>query len=84
VTMEDPKYIVIDGYLIDEMYIFPSVVSHQNFVFRNLWSEEDVISAGFVNMESRRCYGVSTSLNKKSRPDEDSDILVRLFFKDEP
>ena len=71
------KYVVIDGYLCDEIYLFPEFVDYSEFVIQTLGNtREQVLGAGFVGSDLR-CYGRSTSLGIDSRGAADTDLLSR-------
>ncbi len=67
------KYICVDSGLCDCIVVFPEALKHADFSqnFR-------ILSAGFIDMETFQCYGKSTSLDMKSRP-EDTAIAQRQF-----
>ena len=71
---DDMKYIMIKVYAGEEPILFPATMTH-SIMARDLGSE--AVSAGFVT-PGLKCYGESTSLKIKSRP-EDTEIL-RLRF----
>lgn len=81
--MNNCKYIVIKSRLNDNTYkqelmiMFPKVLNHDDTaaLFRGF----SVISAGFVDLISQKCYGRSESLNLDSRPNEDSQLLENLL-----
>ena len=71
------KYVVIDGYLCEEIYLFPEFVVHSEFVIQTLGNKrEQVLGAGFIGSDLR-CYGRSTSLGIDSRGDADTALLDR-------
>ena len=78
------KYIVFKGVYGDEIVLFPDYLEHN--LVANRWCygpgvfrpAEMVISAGFVR--DGRCYGKSVSLNKESRPNEDTRLLQKYFY----
>ena len=70
------KYVVIDGYLCEEIYLFPEFVNHANFVQLLGYDSKFVLGAGFIGSDLR-CYGRSTSLGIDSRGDADTALLDR-------
>lgn len=74
----DMKYVVHEGALATEIYLFPNFVTHNNFVFNMNFASEDVVSAGFVSPDLK-CYGESVSLKLKSRSEEDTKLLHRML-----
>lgn len=71
------KYIAVDGDLIDEIYVFPNHVTHNNFAFVMGFHNRDILGAGFVSPELK-CYGESISLKVKSRA-EDTALLEKMI-----
>lgn len=82
------KYIHFDnvGGIPDMIVMFPECLKH-DFMARRLAPPDmedrpadNVISAGFVSIQDERasCYGESTSLKKKSAP-EDTAMLQRIL-----
>ena len=72
------KYIIIGR---DEMpIVFPEVLKHSD-VARMMGGEQNVTGAGFCHIIDDKyvCYGESTSLNVKSRGQQDSRILNFLL-----
>ena len=72
----------------DIVFIFPKIVSHNEFVASLNVDRKDIISAGFASLFQNhknnivyKCFGNSTSLNKKSLP-EDSRIATRQHYSD--
>jgi hypothetical protein len=74
------KYVVHEGPLAAEIYLFPNFISHDDFVARMNFDLVDIVSAGFVTADLE-CYGRSVSLNLESR-NEDTRILGRTFGKE--
>lgn len=81
------KYIVIDGPLMVEIYIFPDYIKHNDLAMR---FDRPVISAGFIGRSPELlktgftenpliCYGESVSLNIESRNEIDTALLMRVF-----
>ena len=70
------KYVVLKeaGHKPPTLIIFPSWLLHKEFQFMG-----EIISAGFINMKAKCCYGESISLNIKSDPEKDN-CLLRLLF----
>ena len=77
----DMKYVVHEGSLATEIYLFPNFITHNNFAFNMNFSGEDIVGAGFVSSDLK-CYGESVSLKVKSRP-EDTALLRRMLRIDE-
>ena len=75
--MNRVKYVVIKGNP-DTIFIFNGWFSHDKFISRFGIKREDILSAGFVNLKTQKCYGLSTSLSFGSR-NEDSNLLKMLF-----
>jgi len=81
------KYIHFDnvGGIPDIIVIFPECLKH-DFIARRLAPvgmenpADNVLSAGFVSIQDEQasCYGESTSLKKKSDP-EDTAMLQRML-----
>lgn len=71
------KYVVLDGHMCDEIYLFPNMIPHDEFV-KNMVVKKDVISAGFVD-EHLDCYGKSVSLGVEAREVIDTALLSRQF-----
>ena len=40
-----------------------------------------VVSAGFIELESMKCYGRSESLNVDSRPEEDAELILTYNWR---
>ncbi len=68
-----PKYVVIER-SPPALLIFPEWIRHNE-----LRSIGKIISAGFVNMKTKCCYGDSISLDLKSHPETDNDLLKLLL-----
>lgn len=64
-------------------FVFPDVVSHDDFADSVCRDRHAVISAGFVSIRDHislpRPYGKSTSLKLDSRPVEDAQYLGEIF-----
>ena len=79
-----PKYVVIDKYLTcgknETIFIFPPWITHKDFCKAMAREGEKILSAGFVNLNTKQCYGKSTSLNIGSR--EIDDMYLKLLFKE--
>jgi len=77
----ESKYIVFDeinDYPVspsDVMVIFPNFVNHSTIAKK---IGGDILSAGFVDISTGRCYGKSTSLKTGSR-EVDSKIFKNQF-----
>lgn len=67
------KYICVDNGLNDVIMIFPDLIQHADMFYSG-----KLVSAGFINPLTMRCYGKSISLNIESRP-EDTDIARRQY-----
>jgi hypothetical protein len=72
------KFVVHEGSLATEIYLFPNFVTHSDFVNRMGFDTADVVSAGFVSSDLK-CYGDSVSLKLKSRPEVDTALLRRTL-----
>jgi len=72
------KYVVINYHGDDTMIIFPGYIQHATMAKIGCV----IISAGFVNMKTKACYGESVSLKVKSDPELDN-ILLEEFFNQE-
>lgn len=68
------KYVVIEGPVADEVYLFPDFITHRDFALR---FDGKVLSAGFVSKDLT-CYGESVSLGKRSR-EVDTKLLRKCF-----
>lgn len=79
----DMKYVVYDCGKGAEIYMFPTFVTHNNFVSRMGFVSEDIIGAGFVSPDLE-CYGHSISLKIKSRPEADTALLRRMLGIENP
>jgi len=75
--MLDPKYVVFEeiqeGYLTLDlvMIIFPSFIQHSTIIDK---FKSKPISAGFVDLKNKNCYGKSTSL--KNLPSREIDNML--------
>ena len=80
----NPKYIKIDDPVNGEsLILFPCSISHGKMytMVKSAYPGIKIVSAGFINLEIKHCYGKSTSLNLKS--DETDSILLEIqFFND--
>ena len=80
--METPKYIVFEEIydypcMVDmPMIIFPSMINHATIA---KMVEAKPISAGFVNVKTGSCYGISTSLDIKSNPKRDYELFKMQY-----
>lgn len=72
------KYVVIKGTICPALIIFPEYVLHSIF---NKMGMGKIISAGYVNLKTKCCYGESVSLNLKSNPKEDN-MLLQILLSD--
>ncbi len=75
------KYIAFEGKFHAEVMIFASVQEHAQVALNMNLDKEDIIGAGFVGIDGDGqpyFYGQSTSLNIKSRGDEDLKIFTTL------
>jgi len=68
------KYIVVNGALTDEIYLFPGAVYHADFADKMGFSQDQILSAGFVSPELE-CYGKSISLGVSSRGEIDTKLI---------
>lgn len=78
------KYIVIEGKFGMEIpLLFPEVTIHEDM----LPFESKVVSAGYCEIKMGYdflevyCWGGSTSLNKDSRPEIDSKLILQAIEK---
>jgi hypothetical protein len=81
--MNKTKYVIVEGSAI----VFSAAIQHKDMVGRNQKCE----SAGFVNFNCEvnkdgytimvaKCYGMSISLDIKSREEEDSVLINRQIL----
>lgn len=81
--MNKTKYVIVEGSAI----VFSAAIQHKDMVGRNQKCE----SAGFVNFNCEvnkdgytimvaKCYGMSISLDIKSRGEEDSVLINRQIL----
>ncbi len=70
------KYVVIKNTICPALIIFPEYVLHSIF---NSLGMGKIISAGYVNLKTKCCYGESFSLKLKSNPKEDNILLGILL-----
>ena len=81
--MNKTKYVIVEGSAI----VFSTAIQHKDMVGRNQKCE----SAGFVNFNCEvdkdgytimvaKCYGMSISLDIKSREEEDSVLINRQIL----
>lgn len=90
------KYIIIKGALgIESVFLFNQVEDHKKIAMKLTDGDlTQVLSAGFCTRRDKgltvptgeyewHCYGESTSLNMKSKP-EDSDVLNRTLINMKP
>lgn len=78
------KYIIIKASWNkdEEALVFPNGVRHHPVAMSvGFMDSYEVISAGFCD-KNFNAYGESTSMNRKSRPVEDTAILQRIFVKE--
>ena len=75
---DNAKYIVIKQNGYDEVIIFPATIEHRKMQRLN----GRAISAGFINC-NLQCFGESLSLLLKSRPEEDTRLVMNMFGTDE-
>lgn len=82
--MENTKYVIMSSPVHGEFpIIFPSSIKH-SMIVKSIKSEYPGISctsAGFVDIVSNdiSCYGSSTSLKIKSRPED--DIIIKVILR---
>jgi len=78
------KYIIVTSMGIETPIVFSDFLKHSEVA-----GNREVISAGFVQFGlvdptdediEATCYGMSTSLDIESRPEEDSKILTQHLF----
>lgn len=81
--MDNCKYVLIDKLTecgrLETFYMFPPFIKHSEFCKEMVTENDSIISAGFVDLESKNCYGKSTSLKVKSNPEIDNIYLKTLF-----
>ena len=71
------KYIRLAGaesWEPDGIVVFPCYLAHADVA-----NGRTVVSAGWVDLSARRCYGRSESLGLAARPGEDSRLLRVAF-----
>ena len=76
--MKRMKYIVVDNGMYDTPIIFDEATEHSTMLGNVAGT---LVSAGFVSFskEGLQCFGKSVSLEKSSRPEEDSALINRLI-----
>jgi len=74
--MINGKYIVIKTEYNEMPVLFPFIVKHNSLVASNR-----IVSAGFWKLEDGKfiCYGESNSLQLKSRPEIDNELMNTYF-----
>lgn len=72
------KYICVDNGLCETIVVFSEALKHSDFAMMPV----KIVSAGFFNPETLRCFGKSVSLNLESRP-QDTEIAQRQFKEHE-
>lgn len=75
--MFDTKYIVVEGpFGRENILIFPPHIIHSDVAMGY-----NVISAGFLTIQDGKvgCFGYSTSLNVRSRGEEDSFLASQAL-----
>ena len=75
--MDRVKYVITKYGLTDTIFVFPAHVEHLKFAEHM----GTVLSAGFVNIATKTCYGRSSSLNLESNPEVDN-ILLRILLRE--
>lgn len=81
--MDNCKYIVLDEFHSENgirdflMILFPSIITH--IEMSKQFPNSKIISAGFINLGSRYCYGESIGLKIKSNPPVDNLLLNRMY-----
>jgi hypothetical protein len=78
------KYIIIKASWNTEYeaLLFPEgIIHHPVAMSVGCMDDYEVISAGFCD-KNYNAYGESTSMKRKSRPEEDTIILQRIFIKE--
>lgn len=82
------KYVRVNFYDNETIFIFPKLVEHSSFVSRLGIDQDDVISAGFIHMDKNadgnlvyKCFGKSISLRKESNP-SDSRLATRQHYSE--
>ena len=73
--MNNPKYVVTRYRQNETIFIFPNWVDHSKFS-RHMGVP---LSAGFINMKTKICYGKSLTLKLSSRPEVDT-ILLKILL----
>ena len=72
------KYVVTRYLQNETMFIFPEYVDHSKFA-RHMGLP---LSAGFINMKEKACYGKSVSLKIDSNPEIDNILLKQMLNDD--
>lgn len=79
------KYVVINKQFIfgdmQTIFIFPGWVEHKEFCEINVKENEKILSAGFVDLPAKSCYGESSSLGLSSNPKVDNIFLSMMYDK---
>lgn len=76
------KYLVTDKYGMEEVILFPCWWQHADMANDMRWGADDIISAGCLKRNDAGtlyCFGESVPLKKKSRPEEDLELILRHF-----
>ena len=75
------KYVTFQSYNGEHLIVFPEFIQHSVFAdcIRKASPHYPMnpISAGFV--VDAQCTGISESLRLKSRPKEDTDLLIKML-----
>lgn len=80
--MNKMKYIVINNSGFEEPVMFGETMTHSDVALALAgFDATNIVSAGFVvgNSEGLTCYGRSVSLDKDSRPEEDTKLINRML-----
>ena len=76
--MYDPKYITYEHGGITNIIVFGASIDHRIMTTVLGITVSDVIGAGFVNFEQRRCYGKSVSLGIESHISDNTILKLHM------
>ena len=92
--MPETKYIIFENYIgMEYPVVFPETIQHisiasgirdkvisAGFCSVNKLEKEKELPSGFIQEVEFKAYGKSISLNKESRPKEDTFLLNKMFL----